>query len=148
MAQKRTLKWGCSLAVLVAVVVVVAGGVWFFLSRPPADPDGPRPTAVLWTATPTLTATPVPTSTPPPVPPGQLGQGIRAQVTGTGSAGLSLREDASTGAERIDVATEGEMLLIIGGPQEADGYTWWLLRDEDDPEREGWGAAAYLTPAE
>jgi hypothetical protein len=77
-----------------------------------------------------------------------LGRGIRAQVTGTGSAGLSLRENPGTGTERIDVAADGETFLVVAGPEEADGYTWWLLRDENDPQREGWAAATYLTPIE
>ncbi len=146
--ETRTFKWGCSLAVLGIVAVVIIGSVWFFVTRPPADPQGPRPTAVLWTATPTLTPTPLPTPTPNPIPPGQLGRGARAQVIGTGSAGLSLRENAGTGAERIEVAADGEVFLIVAGPEEADGYTWWLLRDEEAPQREGWAAAAYLTPVE
>lgn len=148
MAHVQGIKWGCSLIVLILVAIIIIGGVWFFLTRPPAEPDGPRPTAVLRTATPTLTATPMPTPTPPPVPPGQLGRGIRAQVTGTGSAGLSLRQNAGTGAERIDVAADGEVFLVVAGPEDADGYTWWLLRDQDNPAREGWAAAAYLIPLE
>lgn len=146
--ERRTFQWGCSLALLGIVAVVIVAGVWFFITRPPAAPGGPRPTAVLWTATPTWTPTPLPTSTPNPIPPGQLGRGTRAQVTGTGSAGLSLRESAGTGAERVDVAADGEFFLVVAGPEEADGYTWWLLRDEDSPQREGWAAATYLTPVE
>ncbi len=148
MARARDLRWGCSLGVLAVVAIVVIGGGWFLLTRPPADPAGPRPTAVLWTATPTLTAPPLPTPTVPPVPPGQLGRGIRVQVSGTGSAGLSLRESPGTGTERIDVAADGESFLVVAGPEEANGYTWWLLRDESDPQREGWAAEAYLTPVD
>ena len=71
---------------------------------------------------------------------------MRVQVIGTGTAGLSIRAEAGTAAERIDVAQEGESLLIAAGPQDADGYTWWLVRDEENPEREGWAAATYLSP--
>ncbi len=148
MAHARSFKWGCSLSVLVIVAIIIIGGAWFFMTRPPVEPAGPRPTAVFRTATPTLTPTPLPTPTPPSVPSGELGRGVRTQVTGTGSAGLSLRENPGTGTERIDVASDGEIFLVVAGPEEADGYTWWLLRDENDPQREGWAAATYLTPIE
>jgi hypothetical protein len=57
-----------------------------------------------------------------------------------------MRADASTSAERREIAEEGEVLLVVGGPQEADGYTWWLLRDEANTDREGWAAADFLVP--
>lgn len=127
------------------VAITVAGGVWLF-TKPPASPDGPRPTAIVWTATPTPTPTPIPTPTLAPVPPDAIGVGVRVTVTGTGEAGLSMRTEPGTTSERLDVAMEGETLLVVSGPQESDGYTWWFVRDEVTPEREGWVAADYLIP--
>ncbi len=88
----------------------------------------------------------MPTPTPVPVLPDQLGIGVRVTVIGTGAAGLSIRAEAGTSAARINVAAEGEALLIVGGPQVADGYTWWFVRDEANPEREGWAAQEFLAP--
>ena len=57
---------------------------------------------------------------------------------------MSIRASASTSAERIDVAAEGESFLVVAGPMDAESYTWWFLRDEANPEREGWADADYL----
>jgi hypothetical protein len=123
---------------------------WLFVREPPR-PAGPRPTAVLWTATPvpTPTITPTPTATlAPPTPTAVSGItiGSRVRIVGTGGVGLNLRRDAGLSHDRVDVAGEGEVLIVAGGPREADGLTWWLLRDEANPIREGWGAANYLQP--
>jgi hypothetical protein len=74
-----------------------------------------------------------------------IGVGSRVRVVGTGAAGLSLRAAAGTQHERLDVAAEGESFIVAAGPVQADGYSWWLLRDEANPQREGWGVADYLT---
>ncbi len=139
------LQWGCLLVLLGITVVAALGGTWL-LTRSPAPPPGPRPTAIIWTAspTPTATPTPIPTATPVPPPPTGIGIGARVRVSGTGSAGLNLRAEAGTTAERLGVAQEGEYFIVAGGPQEADALTWWFLRDEANPQREGWGAANYL----
>ncbi len=71
--------------------------------------------------------------------------GVHVRVSGTGDAGLSIRAEASTGAERLYIATEDERFLIAGGPTAADGFTWWFVRDEINPEREGWAVENYLT---
>ncbi|MCP4519569.1 MAG: SH3 domain-containing protein [Delftia sp.] len=55
--------------------------------------------------------------------------------------GLTFRDAASTGGARLLVLDSGSVLLVIGGPQEADGYTWWKLRKLDDGA-EGWSAAS------
>lgn len=118
-----------------------------------AKPDGPRPTAIVWTATPTSTPTATPTPTPTATPtlpasPTEVGVGVRVRVVGTGAAGLSIRAAAGVAAERIAVAAEDEIFLVVDGPQAADDLTWWRLRDEANPQREGWAAADYLTVAE
>jgi hypothetical protein len=142
--------WGCLIVLLLALGALFAGLGWLFTRRPPR-PEGALPTAILWTATPapTATATPTPTATPqPPTPTPAVGIGIgsRVQVSGTGGDGLSLRKGAGLNSPRVDIAGEGEMFIVAGGPITADGLTWWLLKDEANPEREGWGAANYLSP--
>ncbi|MGC9346868.1 MAG: hypothetical protein ACP5JG_01915 [Anaerolineae bacterium] len=147
MERPSIAQWGCFILLVGIIAGTIVVAVWLF-TRSPASPDGPQPTAVVWTATPTPTATSQPTLTPlPAAESGAISVGQRVQVSGTGGVGLSMRADASTNAERREVAQEGEVLLVVGGPQEADGYTWWLLRDEENPTREGWAAADFLVPA-
>jgi uncharacterized protein YraI len=74
-----------------------------------------------------------------------MGIGAPVQVSGTEGAGLSIRSDAGTGHERLDVALDGERFVVIEGPVEADGLTWWKIQSVADPERQGWAAADYLT---
>jgi hypothetical protein len=38
--------------------------------------------------------------------------------------------------------------MVIDGPQQGSGLTWWLVQDPDDPDnRTGWAAADYLDVA-
>jgi len=142
-------RWGCLalLALAIAGLFIAAARL---LQEPGAAPAGPLPTGDLRLATPTPTATSTPTVTPPPLPP-STGKGIdigsRVRVNGTGAAGLNLRAAPGTSSERVTIAAEGSLFIVAGGPQEADGLTWWLLKDETNPEREGWGAANYLVEA-
>jgi len=90
------------------------------------------------TATPTATPTHTSTVTPTPTPPA-------AVVIGTGGQGAMLR-DEPRGAI-IGFLAEGDSLLIISGPEEADGDAWWQVRTADG--KEGWivgGILATLTP--
>ena len=130
-----------------AIALTIVGGVWLF-TKPPAEPDGPVPTAIVWTTTPTPRPATLPTATPAPVNPGDIGIGVRVMVTGTGNVGLSIRAEAGTNSERLTVAQEGEKLLVVGGPKAVDDYTWWFVRDELNPDREGWVAEDFLVPAE
>jgi hypothetical protein len=138
-------QWGCLVMLLGIITLTVVGGVWLF-TKPASRPEGPRPTAIIQTATPSPTPVVAPTPTPIPVLPDQIRVGVTVTVVGTAGAGLSIRAQAGTGAERVNVAAEGESLLIVAGPQLADGYTWWFVRDELNPEREGWAAQDFLAP--
>jgi hypothetical protein len=42
------------------------------------------------------------------------------------------------------VVEEGEVLRVVGGPESADGITWWRLQDMYG--NIGWAAQEYLTP--
>jgi hypothetical protein len=69
--------------------------------------------------------------------------GDRAQVTGTEGASLRGRVSPSTSAKVAVQFRPGSILEIIDGPQTADGYTWWKVKNELG---EGWCAAEFLSP--
>jgi hypothetical protein len=145
------------LAVIILLVVA------FVFSRRPAEPE-PSPTAIV--VSPTATLVPRPTATPadaatatPEVgtteeapteaPPDSISVGGYVRVAA--EAGLSFRQSASTGGDLIQVLDSGSTLEVVGGPMEADGYTWWNLRKLDDGQ-EGWSAEGagediFLEPA-
>lgn len=117
--------------------------------REPPRPQGPLPTAILWTATPAPTSTPAPTPTatappPTPSPSTDIGLGSRVRVSGTGNVGLNLRAGPGIAYERLDISQEGDVFIVVAGPVEGDDLIWWRLRDENNPVREGWAAANYL----
>lgn len=101
----------------------------------------PRPTDL---PTPTFTVTrPPPTATlPPPSPTPGLGLGATAQVGDTGGLGLVMHTDPGLNTAVIRVLQDGERVVIIAGPQQADGMTWWQVRDSSG--QEGWVAASFL----
>lgn len=67
-------------------------------------------------------------STPPP-PPGasRFSAGDSAIVSGTGN-GLNVRAQPGTQAEKLATVPDGTVVTIIGGPSEADGFTWWNIQ--------------------
>jgi len=83
------------------------------------------------TSTPTATATATNTSTPTatPTPPS-------AVVIRTGGQGAILRRAPNTGAGPVGFLQEGDRVLVIGGPQSAEGRVWWQVRKTDGAE--GW----------
>lgn len=98
------------------------------------------------------TATPYtpPTDTPPPPTPTVLAVsndpifvGAQVKVVDTGPNGLNFRREPNRSAERIRSLPEGSVYEVVGGPTDADGYTWWQLRDPSDGTT-GWGAGIYL----
>ncbi|MCS6774697.1 MAG: SH3 domain-containing protein [Thermoflexales bacterium] len=119
------------------------------------------PTATLRIITPTPTefvpptATPyiAPTDTPTPQPepsqggtPKQIGIGARVVIVNTGGNGLNFRRAPTISAERIRALPEGNTYEIVGGPEQADGFTWWQLRDPSDGTI-GWGVQNYMALA-
>ncbi|MCB0098556.1 MAG: SH3 domain-containing protein, partial [Caldilineaceae bacterium] len=96
------------------------------------------------TVTPTLilapsfteTPTPTPTFTETPVPGSALAVGQPARVTAPN--GLNLRSQASSGGQLIIQLGTGQLVTILEGPVETEGYTWWRL--EDGQGNSGWAA--------
>ena len=105
-----------------------------------------------------LTIIPVPTYTPTPIPTQsdipdanptvEPAVGIYVdgyvQILGTDGEGLRLRRDPSLQGEIVNVGFEGEIFLVIGGPEERDGYLWWQLEAPLNTTRRGWAVSNYL----
>lgn len=152
---------GLTLGVVVTLVALALA--WRlttqFLARAPLDVILPTPTVIQLTAPPTSapTATPelatptaIATLTPEPtpdlnLPPDVVTVGFYAQVVNTAGAGLSVRGGPSTDNIKLLTAGEGTVVLVLEGPTEGSGFTWWKVLLDDGTE--GWMAAQYLSPA-
>jgi hypothetical protein len=55
-----------------------------------------------------------------------------------------MRAEPGTDAAVDFVAMDDEVFLVVGGPVEADGYTWWQLSAPYDQTRTGWSAQDFL----
>lgn len=77
--------------------------------------------------------------------------GDRVQVT-MSTGDLSVRVTPGTDAELVTRVAQGQQFTVMGGPQEASGYTWYQIRS-DDGAVEGWaadgdGTDRWLSPLE
>ena len=97
--------------------------------------DGSAPIAA------TLTAAPL-GSSPVPVNPAfvQIVLGSRAVVSAEGDQ-LSLRAQPGIGGALLAALPAGAEVLVLDGPQQADGLRWWRVRAGAN---EGWCAEQYL----
>lgn len=76
-----------------------------------------------------------------PIP---LRVGAQAAVFGVGGDKLNIRNSPSlSGSQVLFRESEGKVFEIVGGPQEADGFSWWRVRDRQF-QVEGWAVANYL----
>jgi hypothetical protein len=158
--RKMTLPPWALLAIVIGIVILLCVGLVLIIRALTGGGGNETPTPA-----PTLTLMVVPTSTVSliaptgyvtptdtvvlPVgtqeatpPPTEIGPGALVIVQGTGGAGLNLRQQPTTYAKVVGSAREGTVLTVLEGPQEADGYTWWMLRTPSGTE--GWGVANYL----
>lgn len=112
-------------------------------------------TATTSPATPTMAPTAAPTSaatntpeaveqepSPTPTPSDELVVGAVVVVSDTAGRGLNMRAEASVNAIAIKVLQEGVEVTIIGGPTDADDFTWFQVRDSANAE--GWVASDWL----
>ncbi len=135
--------------IIILLLVLRACGVIGAGSSDTATPT-PKPTiAVSGQAGTTpgaeLASTPVPpTSTPvPPTPtPATIHVGALVEVTGTGEDGMSFRTGPGTKYIRVTVLKDGDILRVVGGPEDADDFTWWRLEAEDGTV--GWAVEDFL----
>ena len=153
----------------VLIVFIVAGLWWAVLS--PLEPGRPTPTPTSRLAEPAATPTEASLPEVPPPPPTvaflptlplptpteaaiaapteaptaaipTLAIGAKVVVQGTGASGLNVRTGAGTSHARVKTLPDGAVLEIIGGPKEADGYTWYQVRDEAGST--GWAVVNYM----
>ena len=76
-----------------------------------------------------------------PIP---LRVGVQAAVYGVGNDKLNVRNRPSLFESQVLFReSEGKLFEVVGGPQEADGFTWWQVRDRQF-QVEGWAVANYL----
>ena len=71
---------------------------------------------------------------------------IGKSVVIAGTEGLGLRIKYKPGLESfyLKVMEEGQVLRIIDGPIDQDGYTWWQVQSLEDAEITGWCKGNYL----
>jgi hypothetical protein len=102
---------------------------------PSATPTATATATPTATITPSLTPTRTPTATPTPThtPPSAI-------VLGTGLQGAIIRD--APGGNPVDLVSESEQLLVIGGPETLEEQQWWQVRKEDGTE--GWLVGRYL----
>lgn len=109
------------------------------------------PATIVPTATPIIpTPSSIPTFTPSPTPdrliaPENITSGFYVQVANTDGVGVNLRNGYGRSNELILVLEEGAVGLVLEGPIEADGFTWWRLELEDATQ--GWVVEQFLAPA-
>lgn len=135
--------------------LILAGMAAVFLGRNPTPPAEVTPALTMIHA-PTQTPVPAaPTATPTitttarvVLPEGEIGVGIYVQVSGTEGAGLRIRSEPGLSSSVNFTALDAEVFLVIDGPVEADGYTWWRLEAPYDQTRSGWSAGDFLSPIE
>jgi len=93
------------------------------------------------TFTPVPTSTPTPTPTPTPIPaPTEIAVGGFVRVVD----GVNFRTEPNTSGQLIRTLADGVVLEVVAGPNDAEGFAWWQLRDVDGSL--GWAAAQYLAP--
>ena len=160
----RSPGWRPLLVASLSLVVVVGGAAVLVGSRgssvgqsaspPPSNP--PQTAVALTSLTPTATPSPGPTASPSPLPTetsapeanptpdpnGPLRPGDMAAMVSDGR--LVIRTAPGTGPESAVYKTKiypGERVLVLDGPVEASGYSWFHVRLG---AIEGWAAAAGL----
>ena len=81
-------------------------------------------------------------ATPPAPNPGgaKFAVGDEVVVFGTGN-GLNVRQSAGTSAPVATVVPDGTRLTVVGGPQAANGLTWWNVQSATVT---GWAAEQFL----
>ncbi len=141
-------------AVVVAGLLFLLGYVLILMvngknaSNLPPNPAQALTIIPAYTETPIVTA-PTSMATPTPdapvlLPSGVIGIGAYVKVGRTEGAGLRMRAEASTNAEVRFMAMDDEVFRVIGGPIQANNYTWWQMEALYDKNRSGWSVDSFL----
>lgn len=165
--------WWSFLIVLMLVGGAVAGLVILVLALGGRVPPQPAPRLVVLTVDPTALVsqsiaagiTPAPSLDPivnrpqvsfemsgPALPtpsfsptPEVVAIGKTIVVVDVGDQQLNVRDNAGvSGTTVIFRAPEQSQFVIVEGPTQADGLTWWRIQDPNNPTRTGWAASNYL----
>jgi len=84
--------------------------------------------------------------TPTPVP---ITVGTNVVVDGVDAQQLNIRDNAGVnGTNVLHRANEGETFIVVGGPTQADGFTWWRVQDPRNATRVGWVVSNFIQVAE
>jgi len=164
--------WSCLLTV-VLVIGAVAGVVILVLALGGRVPPQPAPRLVVLTVNPTALigqslaagvtpapsleavvnrpqvsfelsgpALPTPSFSPTPE---VVAVGKTILVVDVGDQQLNVRDRAGVnGTTVIFRAPEQSQFVVVEGPTQADGLTWWRIQDPNTPSRNGWAASNYL----
>jgi len=100
-----------------------------------------KSTVPLATFTPTAGAASTPEVVPSPTV-ADLAVGSKAKVVNTGGTGLNMRAGPSTGQTRVKTLAENAVVDIVGGPQTADSFIWYQVRDSSGTI--GWVVGKFL----
>lgn len=136
--------------ILFGIVAII-----FYASRPEKELLEETTAVIAVIPAPTFTAVTTPTEEitpqpdaglPPSPPPGSFMIGSYVQISGTGGDGLRLRADAGLDNPVGFLGWESEVFIVIDGPVDVDGYTWWLLEApyDEGQRRRGWAVSNYL----
>ena len=77
-----------------------------------------------------------------PPPSNVITVGDVVTVVGTGGDGLNIRASASTGGQIVTTVPQGTALTVVGGPAQANGFTWWNVQTAGGVT--GWAAGQFL----
>ncbi len=77
--------------------------------------------------------------------PEQITTGKRVVVYDVGETQLNVRDlPGTTNTIVLFRASDGEIFVVVDGPQQANGFVWWKIADPLNPNRLGWAAENYL----
>jgi hypothetical protein len=141
--------------IIIALVILTLGAIFLLWVGPNLPKQPLNSQNYVITIIPAATSTPravspspLPVSpTPPPTftpLPGVIAINTYVQITGTDGDGLRLRAAPSLSSDPLFLGNEAEVFLVVDGPQDSDGYTWWYLTAPYDATRSGWAVANYL----
>lgn len=154
--QGRNFLIAMLLCAIVGAPAAVSLGAMLISNLPPAAPPPTNTPTPKRSVTPSLTTTPAPSSTATPTPsptrrptdvPTATASTFPSSVVvyNTGGEGAVVRQLPSTSAQVVGYRNEGDPLQIVGGPQQVEGDTWWMVLFENEGEQWlGWMLADLL----
>jgi len=141
-SRRRLPLW--PLVVILLLILAVLITLWNPFAPPPAIQPTIEVTPIVTLSLPTLTPFPTPSPQPTPTLPTEITVGGYVKVIGAEADQLSYRSGPGMNYARLKLVKDRAILKVLDGPEEADGYIWWRLEDEDGDI--GWAAEKWLAP--